>query len=82
MKKFLILMFTLVMILSLSSCGKIAEKVGEKVKEKAKDSIEKKLEEAGVDTEKLEEEVDKLVNDDSKDGKENKDDDHFLEIIL
>ncbi len=76
-------MFTLVMVLSLSSCGKIAEKVGDKVKEKAKDSIEKKLEEAGVDTDKLEEQVDKLKDElsedsdskdsDSKDG-ESKDD--------
>ncbi len=72
MKKFLILMFTLVMVLSLSSCGKIAEKV----KEKAKDGIEKKLDEAGVDTDKLEEEVDKLkdelVDDESKDKEEKK----------
>ncbi len=57
MKKILILLLAVIM---LTSCGKITEKIGDKVKEKAKDSIEKKLEEAGIDTDKLKEEADKL----------------------
>ncbi len=77
MKKTLILVFSLAIVLSLSGCGNIAEQAGDKVIEKAVGIVEDKLEEAGVDTDKLEEEVKKLEEeldateiDDKKEDKE------------
>ncbi len=77
MKKFLILIFTVVLALSFSGCAKIVEKV----KDKAKDGIEKKLEEAGVDTDKLEEQVDNLKEEFAEDDKEDNKEDESKEDV-